>query len=1254
MNEGEVVPGGWRPLKASAYQTRFWTVAVLAVLIIAPLGAISTSVDATINGPEGGHFPTLFIGPDRTPVATYYDDAGQMRLAKLSMTGQVKSGVVLSNLPATDPARGEWLVDIVAMDANGLLHVVWDQGGAVWHKVFDIDGNVLMSNHRLSAVEAIAHSPSITATGNSDGAVAWVTWTEDRDNIGTHVRLASVDSAGMVIGSQWVDDWTERLEPTVSDVTSDLEGRGHVTFLAEDGAYWAVPNDDGGHDLVLVHGPDGGTLTSVIMHPDGTPYAVWRTGSMTDDDLWDYTLISYEDGELGDATIFQGPSTVFNYTFRVSDVFTVANGGPAAVVGDFDEYTLLQANVSGGFDLVPWQGSALGSFLGRNQYMVASDDRGQTYLAYATPGYSDYSAFDILSRAPDQVLSMPVGQGSVPIRSGAGVDLTVAIDSFVGYTSRAELSVTSSSSPPFIAEIIGDDVVEIEGGSRAYLSVRVTASLTAKQGTTGTITVSASPEGWPEVTTDLSFTVEVPQYRPFIVRAPSEPVTALPGASVPVTFTIESWSDSDETVTLEPKAPSGWTVETEETRSLPAGGSIDVEVLVTAPEAMAQGTTVDIGLGGTTEAGETGAEGHVPAVVAARTGAVITLGEGDLQVPPGSAANTSTAAHHEATVRNTGNRPVTVSFHTHPGRDGWVAWTVPTTMELTPGSEATLGIMVGAPEGALWGTSARIMVVAAVEDGPELDVAYLPCVASHRTDYFPAFLPASTPLMDGRAQVALQLVNEGNGFEDVTLELTDVPVGWTAEIAGYGNFVRLAPDGTRSFPVLITAPVDSPPGERVIVARMWGSEGPRTALLRVNVLEMFSVRVSMVEGTRTLTPPGTVVFPFDMVSTGNTLGEARVSLEGIPRDWDYAFTTPEGVASISFPVEVGQTRSAHLSLLVPEDAVGDTQAIDLVVRDRFGTLLDRVPIYVRLRLPDLSIVNMLVLPAEPREGVPLTVRATVLNLGMADAEDVSVVLKDGTTVIDRDTLSIVPTLGELEVVLYMVPEQGRRTLTLEVDPADAIRERSESNNLVKRHVDVAASEDQSLVTPAVAQASVAVVLTVSILGLLGGTETGKYAFLTLFFIPLYTKIKKDKVLDHYLRGKIHGYIIANPGEHYNAIKEQLNVTNGALSYHLRVLEREGYVRSRMDGIFKRFYPADMKLPTTQRNISSFQEVILTIVKNNQGLSQKDIAKRIGASSQVINYHVKILEESDLIRVDRTRRKSRVYAIDAPSAVAVVE
>jgi DNA-binding MarR family transcriptional regulator len=473
-------------------------------------------------------------------------------------------------------------------------------------------------------------------------------------------------------------------------------------------------------------------------------------------------------------------------------------------------------------------------------------------------------------------------------------------------------------------------------------------------------------------------------------------------------------------------------------------------------------------------------------------------------------------------------------------------------------------------------------------------------------------------------------------------------------VAGDGSgTARLATGETRRTPVVVTAPKDTSPGTVKLGVKVRGGLEPMSLWVDVHVSSTFDVDLAPDSSVLTLTPPGTVTLPFTMLSSGNSPGSVRLSVEGVPFGWDTTLQTPEGLATVSYDLDMGEARTAHLAVKVPIDAVGQEHPIDLVARSNDGLLLDRQTIFVRLRAPDLTVMDLFILPLEPQEGEPLTIRARVLNLGMADAEDVSVVLKDGSRVMDRDTLSIVPRLGELDVVLYMVPGSGTRTLTIEVDPGNEIRELSEVNNIVKRRVRIAEAPEEPLMSPGAAGASVVAVVTLSIIGAIGGTEYGKYAFLTLIFIPLYTKLKKDRVLDHYLRGKIHGYIIANPGEHYNAIKEQLEVTNGALSYHLRVLEREGYVRSRMDGIYKRFYPSDMKLPTTQRNISSFQEVILTIVKNNQGLSQKDIAKRIGASSQVINYHIKILEDGGLIEVDRSRRKSRVFATDAP-ATNVIE
>jgi DNA-binding transcriptional ArsR family regulator len=92
------------------------------------------------------------------------------------------------------------------------------------------------------------------------------------------------------------------------------------------------------------------------------------------------------------------------------------------------------------------------------------------------------------------------------------------------------------------------------------------------------------------------------------------------------------------------------------------------------------------------------------------------------------------------------------------------------------------------------------------------------------------------------------------------------------------------------------------------------------------------------------------------------------------------------------------------------------------------------------------------------------------------------------------------------------------------------------------------------------------------------TESAGFSLFNIFAFPLYSRIKKEEVLDHFVRGQIYGFIVSNPGEHYNSIRERLKVTNGTLSYHLRTLEVQGFIKSRKESIYRRFYPVEMKFP----------------------------------------------------------------------------
>ncbi|MCK5548184.1 MAG: winged helix-turn-helix transcriptional regulator, partial [Thermoplasmata archaeon] len=143
------------------------------------------------------------------------------------------------------------------------------------------------------------------------------------------------------------------------------------------------------------------------------------------------------------------------------------------------------------------------------------------------------------------------------------------------------------------------------------------------------------------------------------------------------------------------------------------------------------------------------------------------------------------------------------------------------------------------------------------------------------------------------------------------------------------------------------------------------------------------------------------------------------------------------------------------------------------------------------------------------------------------------------------------------------------------------------------------------------------------------SENTKYRFY-LFFLPLMAKLRKKDVLEHETRGLIRGYIIANPGDHFNSIKKALALNNGTLAYHLHVLEKEGMVRSRRFGKFTRLFPSGMRIPENGSRYSEIQAMIMDKIKETPGITQKEIATIIGVTKPTINYHVGKLQGDGVV------------------------
>ena len=157
-------------------------------------------------------------------------------------------------------------------------------------------------------------------------------------------------------------------------------------------------------------------------------------------------------------------------------------------------------------------------------------------------------------------------------------------------------------------------------------------------------------------------------------------------------------------------------------------------------------------------------------------------------------------------------------------------------------------------------------------------------------------------------------------------------------------------------------------------------------------------------------------------------------------------------------------------------------------------------------------------------------------------------------------------------------------------------------------------------------------VTTVVLGALAGfTEYGRFRFYLYFLVPLYSKLSREKVLNQFLRGQIYGYIMAYPGENYSSIKKAMGVENGTLTHHLYILEREGFVASRVDGRNKRFYPAGVAAERRTK-ASMIQKAILKMIRQSPSLTQTEIAEALGTSKQVVNYHIKSLKKVGLLSV----------------------
>jgi predicted transcriptional regulator len=141
----------------------------------------------------------------------------------------------------------------------------------------------------------------------------------------------------------------------------------------------------------------------------------------------------------------------------------------------------------------------------------------------------------------------------------------------------------------------------------------------------------------------------------------------------------------------------------------------------------------------------------------------------------------------------------------------------------------------------------------------------------------------------------------------------------------------------------------------------------------------------------------------------------------------------------------------------------------------------------------------------------------------------------------------------------------------------------------------------------------------------------------------YTRIRREDLLNQENRKRIYEFINENPGEHFRALQRAVDLEVGVLSHHLNVLEKEQLIVSEQDGNNRRFWAAGVKHDLDQVHLSRIQENILKQIDMDPGITQAQIAKKIGVSRKVVFYHVKFLRNAGIVREEKEKRKTHYYS-----------
>ncbi len=140
--------------------------------------------------------------------------------------------------------------------------------------------------------------------------------------------------------------------------------------------------------------------------------------------------------------------------------------------------------------------------------------------------------------------------------------------------------------------------------------------------------------------------------------------------------------------------------------------------------------------------------------------------------------------------------------------------------------------------------------------------------------------------------------------------------------------------------------------------------------------------------------------------------------------------------------------------------------------------------------------------------------------------------------------------------------------------------------------------------------------------------------------------RRMSLLLHPFRRELFTILCESPGTYLLELADMLESPLGTLTWHLRILEREGLVKSTKFAGKRVYYPnmlrsEEAELAFLTLRSKTAQRIFLYVV-NNPGCHQEEMAEALKVHHDTIRWHVDRMIKTGLLRVEKVGRKKKHY------------